>query len=352
MKEMTANQHWQALKAGESLDRLPITLCHAGFAAKLAGMNYRESFNTADKLAKRELTIYREFALDALSVSYTSVNFAIRHRSKIKSPRESAPSVADHALNSLDQVDQLKVEATSFDRDISQRINLEALDKIDGAVGSKCHPCYCISAPFTLASGIYPAEKMLRATRKDKEGLHRLLRFVTDRVKEIIERAVQMPNLNFFIYDPVASGALISPKQYREFVLPYTKEMIDFIKIHDRCVGMHICGDISNHLEAIVETGVDMISLDQTVDLGQAKEKVGQAIALMGNVDPVRCFLQGSPEEVSRAVEDCFAKAGDNPRGFIIRSGCQLPVDTPVANVEAFMETAQSCAQKAAQNWP
>ncbi|KAA9300287.1 MULTISPECIES: uroporphyrinogen decarboxylase family protein [Aerococcus] len=351
MKEMTANQRWQALKQRQSLDRLPITLCHAGFAAKLAGMNYRESFNTADKLAQRELTIYRELALDALSVSYTSVNFAIRHRSKIKSPRESAPSIADHALKKLDQVDQLSAEATSFDRDIAQRINLEALEKIETAVGSALHPTYCISAPFTLASGIYPAEKMLRATRKDKEGLHRLLRFVTDQVQAIIQRAAQMPEINFFIYDPVASGALISPKQYREFVLPYTKEMVDCIKSYDRCVGMHICGDISHHLEAIAETGVDMISLDQTVDLSLAKEKIGQDLALMGNVDPVRIFLQGSPEEVSQAVVDSYAKAGDNPRGFIIRSGCQLPVDTPVANVEAFMETARSCAQKAAQTW-
>lgn len=346
---MTPIERQEALENGQEVDRLPITFSHESFAAKLIGLNYRQGFNTAESAAKKEINLYRKYGIDGISVAYTSVNFGIRFRSKIKSPKDSPASVVEHRLETIDDLNQLDLSVLDFKRDISQQVNAGALDIMYEEVGDEINPTYSISAPFTMAAGILPAEKMLRAMRKQPDQVHQLMRFTTQAIKVILESTRHFPNLSYFIYDPVASGSLISPKQYAEFCLPYTKEIVDFMKREnpDTWVGMHICGDTTRSLDLIASTGIDGFSLDQKVDLAVASQKVGDKLTLLGNVDPIRVFLQGTPEMMDEAVKNCYAKAYQNPKGFMLRSGCAVPYETPVEMVDAYMESAKKYAK-----WP
>lgn len=346
---MTPIERQNALNKGQEVDRLPITFSHESFAAKLIGLNYRQGFNTAESAARKEINLYHKYGIDGISVAYTSVNFGIRFRSKIKSPKDSPASVVDHRLERIDDLNQLDLTVLDFKRDISQQVNYEALEIMYNEVGDEINPTYSISAPFTIASGIIAAEKLLRAMRKQPEMMHQLMRFTTEAVKKILEPVRSFSNLSYFIYDPVASGSLISPKQYEEFCLPYTKEIVDYMKEkNDQIwVGMHICGDTTRSLDLIASTGIDGFSLDQKVDLAVASEKVGDKLTLLGNVDPIRIFLQGTPELMDEAVKDCYAKAYNNPKGFMLRSGCAVPYETPVEMVDAYMLSAKKYGK-----WP
>lgn len=341
--EMTPKERRQALLKGQAVDRLPITVSHEIYSAKLVGLNYREAFNAPENVAEKEMNLYRTYGIDGISVSYTSVNFGIRHRSKIKSLQFSTASIDIPRLNKVEDWTELNPEHTEFKRDVAQKVNYEAIQIMQGQVGQEIDIVYSISAPFTMATGVVAAEQLLRAMFKQPDEVHGLMNFVTESIKRIIDKASSLGIKDFFIYDPVASGSLIGPKQYQKFSQPYTREIIDYIreKSEDSWVGMHICGNTTDRLDLIADTGIDAFSLDQKVNLLDAKQAIGDRITLMGNVDPVEIFLQGTPEQMDQAVKECYDQARDTPAGFILRSGCGIPYESPQENFDAYFEAAK-----------
>jgi len=87
-------------------------------------------------------------------------------------------------------------------------------------------------------------------------------------------------------------------------------------------------------------SGAVGLSLDSLVDLKEASRVVPGSIALIGNLDPVGVFLRSTPEEVAIATRNLLEKMrGVN--NFILSSGCDLPIDTPLENIEAFMRVGR-----------
>ena len=58
-------------------------------------------------------------------------------------------------------------------------------------------------------------------------------------------------------------------------------------------------------------------------------------------VRPIEVMKDGSIDDVIEACKDCLRKCGDNPQGYILNTGCQLPIGTPKRNVEAFIYAAR-----------
>lgn len=54
-------------------------------------------------------------------------------------------------------------------------------------------------------------------------------------------------------------------------------------------------------------------------------------------VRPIEVMKDGSIDDVIETCKDCLRKCGDNPKGYILNTGCQLPIGTPKRNVEAFI---------------
>jgi uroporphyrinogen decarboxylase len=75
------------------------------------------------------------------------------------------------------------------------------------------------------------------------------------------------------------------------------------------------------------------------VDLASAGARIGGRVCLQGNLDPL--FLQRATEaEVRAAVRACLASARSVPR-FILSTGCEVPLDTPIDNVRAMVDEAR-----------
>ncbi len=68
---------------------------------------------------------------------------------------------------------------------------------------------------------------------------------------------------------------------------------------------------------------------------------VGDRVRLMGNVRPSEVMLEGDPAAVRTAVRDCVHKAHDNPRGYIVASGCSLPTESPFVNIQAMLDAVR-----------
>ena len=79
-------------------------------------------------------------------------------------------------------------------------------------------------------------------------------------------------------------------------------------------------------------------------------DEIFTGVGLMG---PFMEILNGTPESIEQAVIDCFRKCWDNPRGFTIAPGCDIPVTTSLENIDAYMRAARKCAKYPVQpsNW-
>lgn len=127
--------------------------------------------------------------------------------------------------------------------------------------------------------------------------------------------------------------------------MPYARQFTSACRIFGQSdIAVHICGNTKKILRDVSDCGYQTMSLDNKVDLFYAKQIIGERLHLLGNVEPVDVMRFGTYEEVQKAVESCYRKAWDNPCGFTIAPGCDLPWGTPPENIDAYMKTARKFA--------
>ncbi len=140
------------------------------------------------------------------------------------------------------------------------------------------------------------------------------------------------------IFDSWA-GAL-SEADYRRYALPATQKVIREFKSRQPEVPLILyVGNSGHFLEATAESGADVLSLDWRVDLAMAAAKVGDRVALQGNLDPVRLF--STADDVEQAALETM-RLLDWKTGHIFNLGHGILPGTPVENVKRLVDTVKN----------
>lgn len=344
--QMTPLERLGAFMTGKPMDRLlaiPVTCSMSGLAS---GMTHKEKRATGSNEAQAQIDCYKRFGNDLLITEYGLHGVGVALGSVLTDPEDSVPAIVNYALEDLSQVDTLDASKLLLNNDKKFQMHIEATEILVGKMGHEVPTGVLISGPFTAAASIFKTENLLRATRKDKENLHKLIHFCNENLKVIYREFIKRGAM-ILMCDPIASGTILNRKQYQEFVLPYT---IDLVKdIHDAggMVCYHICGDTTTIVNDMVESGCDMLSIDNRVDLNHAKREAASKVPILGNVDPVEVMYLGTPEDVERSVKECLQKGYDCENGYILATGCDLAGNLPLENIDAFMAAARTYGK-----WP
>jgi MtaA/CmuA family methyltransferase len=136
-----------------------------------------------------------------------------------------------------------------------------------------------------------------------------------------------------------AAASLVGPKIYEEFVWPCEKQLVDGIHAAGGRTRLHICGNTRKILGGMGRLGCQVVDLDSLSPLSEARTQMGPTQVLLGNANPVKVLRDGTPELVSQTVAECHVQAG--PR-YIVGAGCEVPRDTPEANLRALVAYAKS----------
>ena len=136
-----------------------------------------------------------------------------------------------------------------------------------------------------------------------------------------------------------AAASLVGPQIYEEFVRPYEQRLVDGLHAMGTRVRLHICGNIRRILPGVGRLGCDMVDIDSMVPLDQARREMGERVTLAGNLDPVKSLRNSSPDAITSAIAECHRQAGQR---YIVGAGCEVPRDTPEANVRAMTKYARS----------
>ena len=210
------------------------------------------------------------------------------------------------------------------------------LDRLDDTVGDDAAVIGFAGGPFTLASYAVAGEPsrnhvpVRRFRAEHPDAFRTLLDAIADVVREFLEFQIARGADVVQLFDTYAG--LLGPADYREFVLPLHRRILDGLDAPT----IVFVRNMNGRLDALRESGADVVGLDWTVDVADARARLGD-VPVQGNLDP--SHLYGDPADVRRRTRDVIAKAGD--AGHILNLGHGVDKDTPVENVRAFVETAK-----------
>jgi uroporphyrinogen decarboxylase len=137
------------------------------------------------------------------------------------------------------------------------------------------------------------------------------------------------------------NSTLMSPRHFREYILPGLKRCVDAAHQAGAYVVKHSDGNIMPILDMIVETGIDALNpLEPAagMDIGLLKERYGKRIALVGNIDCGYVLSQAPVEEVRRVTRETIRKAAPGG-GFCLSSSNSIHSSVKPENFMAMIET-------------
>ncbi|XP_010525378.1 PREDICTED: uroporphyrinogen decarboxylase 2, chloroplastic [Tarenaya hassleriana] len=218
----------------------------------------------------------------------------------------------------------------------------EALRILRNEVGNEAAVLGFVGAPFTLSSYVVEGgssknfTKIKRLAFSQPKVLHALLQKFTASMIKYIRYQADSGAQAVQIFDSWATE--LSPVDFEEFSLPYLKEIVNSVKqTHPKLPLILYASGSGGLLERLAQTGVDVVSLDWTVDMAEGRNRLGRDMAVQGNVDPGVLF--GSREFITSRIHDTVRKAG---RGkHILNLGHGIKVGTPEDNVAHFFEVAK-----------
>ena len=205
-------------------------------------------------------------------------------------------------------------------------------------------------SPWTLATYMIEggsskefikAKKMLQ---EDPDALHLLLNHLSESVILYLNAQINAGAQVIMIFD--TWGGILTTSAYMEFSLFYMKKIYDHLenKFNGLTVPV-ILFTKGSHLwvDDIAKTGCDAISLDWQCNIGEARRKVGDHVALQGNMNPA--VLKEKKETIVKEVESILDSYGRGP-GHISNLGHGITPDIDPENVEVLVEAVHDLSKK------
>jgi uroporphyrinogen decarboxylase len=251
---------------------------------------------------------------------------------------ESRGPIIEPAIRTAEQIDQLHAlepeESMPFIRTILQTLRQE--------VGNEAAVLGFVGAPWTLAA--YAVEGKSSKDYSVIKGmafsepamLHRLLSKLAEAIGTYACYQIESGAQIIQMFDSWAGQ--LTPQDYETFALPYQQQVVRMVKAKhpETPMILYISGS-AGVLERMALSGVDIVSVDWTVDMAEARKRLGPNVGVQGNIDP--CVLFGSKAFIRDRIFDTIQKAGN--RGHILNLGHGILPKTPEENAAFFFETAK-----------
>jgi MtaA/CmuA family methyltransferase len=325
-------------------DRVPVYPIVASFAGTLDGLSIEEYCTNVPKAITAMLNYFERYQPDVVLAYNDLAKEAEAFGCRVKYSDYVVPSIDAHVLDE----DKGKLASIPMPDPYRTARLPGFLEQCEALVKAKLPAATGAVAvgPWTIAMLMRNPETMLLDTFEDPQFIHDLMRVTTDFCK-IWGEAIAKTGIGLSFSEPTASISLISPDNYRDFVAPYHKELVDHFKAKKIGVTTHICGTTYPIFEDLIQCGFTTVSfdLDQQADPGLHVDQLerfmqvahGRAVAI-GNVDATK-FEKTSKEAMYADVKRCIDVAARHS-AFILSTSCEIPPKSDPEIVRWFMDAA------------
>ncbi|MBU2980129.1 uroporphyrinogen decarboxylase [Alteromonas sp. C1M14] len=204
-------------------------------------------------------------------------------------------------------------------------------------------------SPWTLATymveggGSKAFTKIKKMAFAEPALLHKLLEKLADAVTLYLNAQIAAGAQSVMIFD--TWGGVLSPRDYKLFSLQYMARIVDGLKRENEGCRVPVTLFTKNGgmwLEAIADTGCDAVGLDWTIDIAEAKARVGDKVALQGNMDP--SMLYAPAARIEEEVAHILSGFG-NGSGHVFNLGHGIHLDVPPENAGVFVDAVHKLSQ-------
>jgi uroporphyrinogen decarboxylase len=252
-------------------------------------------------------------------------------------PRNGFP-FAEKVIANVEQIADLKTPNPHTDGLLPFMLNRLrwARPRIEG-LGHKIR--FTVSrGPLNVATFLMGATEFLMAIRTDPEPAHRLLRIITDFLKQwhALQRETFPTIDGILVLDDIVG--FMGERDFVEFSLPYLRELYD---IDVTVKFFHNDAPCAKSIKYYPEIGINLYNPGIQTSLTDMRQLSGNRLTILGNVPPRDVLAKGTPNDVRAAVKRLLAEAKDRLR-IILSCGGGLPPGVTTENLQAFLEEARS----------
>jgi uroporphyrinogen decarboxylase len=204
-------------------------------------------------------------------------------------------------------------------------------------------------SPWTLATYMVEGgttksfSQIKKLAFAEPQTLHLLLDKLADAVILYLNAQIAAGAQSVMIFD--TWGGVLSPRDYKDFSLQYMHKIVDGLVRENEGRRVPVTLFTKNGgmwLEAIAATGCDGVGLDWTIDIGDARKRIGDKVALQGNMDP--SMLYASPERIEAEVQLILQGYGKGS-GHVFNLGHGIHPDVPPEHAKAFIDAVHKYSQ-------
>jgi MtaA/CmuA family methyltransferase len=321
-------ERFRARLKGQPTDRPPNFDIMMAFAVRQAGRKLSDFFLDYRALADINLGTVEKFGLDiaqtisdpyreaadlGMNVEFPEDGLPLRRDVLIHEPADFARIQFPDPRNGRRMSDRIEAVRLMHDR---TRGEIPVMGWVEGAMAE----LNVLRGDTALMMDLYDRPEWV------EECLEVITGFEIEFAKAQIEAGAHIIGLG----DAITSQ--ISPPMYEKFALPYEKRIFAAVHEMGAVARLHICGNTGRIVRQMAESGADIVDLDWMVDLNTAAGIYREnGPAIVGNFDPVKIMLRGTPEEIESEVLRCLRVGG--PR-TISAPGCEIPDGTPPENLQ------------------
>lgn len=307
-------------------------------AASEAGMSMKEYRSNPDSIAKAHIQAVEKYRLDGILLDVDTALLADALHVPVEFPEDEPARAHGALLHSPEEFDNLEpVDITKNERIMGSVEAARIMKKyfkdeifLRGNVDQ---------APFSLASMIRtPAEWMMDLLINEAFAF-RLLDYCLTACEQYVRLMAAAGVHMISSGDSPAGPDMISPELYRKYALPYEKKLIALTHELGKPYLIHICGNTDLILEDMKSAGFDGIELDYKTDIHKIFRCFSDQVTFFGNIDPSGVIARGTPEQVSRKVNELLSVYSGSHR-FVLNAGCAIPPGTPEANIRSLTGAA------------
>ncbi len=191
-----------------------------------------------------------------------------------------------------------------------------------------------ITGPFTLALHLLGTEIFMKLF-EDPDYVMEVMDFCTKVAVSYSEMLLDAGCDVIAVVDPMTSQ--IDPLSFETYVTPFATSIFEFVRAKDKLSSFFVCGHAQQNIEAMCNCRPDNISIDENIPLEYVKEiALSKKISFGGNLKLTVVLLMGDTDDAKHDALSCLDLGGK--QGFILAPGCDLPMKTPVENIQAVSE--------------
>jgi uroporphyrinogen decarboxylase len=315
------------LQPVERVPWVPFVGVHGG---SLIGVDAEQYLKSAENMVaglNKAIELYKP---DGIPVSFDLQLEAEILGCKLNWAKENPPAVVSHPLSDGIQLSSLKLPTP---KDGRIPIVLETTRTLRAQ-----HPEIAlyglITGPFTLALHLLGTEIFMKLF-EDPEYVMEVMDFCTKVAIGYSEMLLDAGCDVIAVVDPMTSQ--IDPLSFETYVTPFVSQIFEFVRKKDKLSSFFVCGHAQQNIEAMCDCRPDNISIDENIPLEYVKEiALSKKISFGGNLKLTVVLLMGDTDDCKHDALTCLDLGGNT--GFILAPGCDLPMQTPVENIQAVSE--------------